>query len=78
MRPMMWHHYSGMAGYPLGGLLLIVLLFVAAAGAAAFALRGPASPPGRRDAAAILAERYARGEIDDEEYQRRRDQLSRP
>ncbi|GAA3293563.1 hypothetical protein GCM10020218_070740 [Dactylosporangium vinaceum] len=74
---MMWHHTYGMAGYPLDGLLLIALLFLAAAGAAVYALRRR-DPAGGRDAAALLADRYARGEIDDEEYQRRLDHLRWP
>ncbi len=36
---------------------------------------GPAAPPPVPDAHRILDERFARGEIDDEEYRRRRDLL---
>ncbi|WP_426513786.1 SHOCT domain-containing protein [Dactylosporangium sp. McL0621] len=72
---MMWHHYYAMMGFPMGGLVLTLLVFLAAAGVVVYALRRPGSPDSGRDAAAILAERYARGEIDDEEYHRRLNRL---
>lgn len=37
----------------------------------------PTSPSGRAGARRILDERYARGEIDEEEYRRRRGELDR-
>ncbi|OLR94478.1 hypothetical protein BJP25_12070 [Actinokineospora bangkokensis] len=48
----------------LGGLVAVVAVLVRGSG------RWPASP--RR----VLDERYARGEMDDEEHRRRRDQLA--
>jgi putative membrane protein len=70
---MYWMH-PGMGGWGamfmvLNGLVLAVLV----AGAVFLLARGwPATGPRDDDRAArILAERYARGEIDDEEYQRR-------
>jgi putative membrane protein len=69
-------------------LLLLVLLGIAAAAVTAIVLalrsrdgsgaRTPTSPTAlpRNEASRILDERYARGEIDDEEYQRRRAVLS--
>jgi len=69
-----------------GGRLILLVFFVLVAAAAITALvialrdrpahqAGPVPPRppiARSDAARILDERYARGEIDDEEYQRRR------
>lgn len=60
-------------------LVLIVLAFFALRGPIAHRASGPAAPPGwtppthpqGSDAMRILAERFARGEIDEEEYQRR-------
>lgn len=37
----------------------------------------PVGPPGQADPLHILDERYARGEVDDEEYQRRRAVLTK-
>lgn len=68
--------YGPMAG---GGLLmgLTGLLVLVALVAAGVWLVRTAGRPGERGgsgsrAAAVLAERYARGEIDDDEYERRR------
>jgi putative membrane protein len=38
---------------------------------------GPASPRSESDPLQILRRRYAAGEIDDEEFRRRRDELAR-
>ncbi|MET7402419.1 SHOCT domain-containing protein [Dactylosporangium sp. NPDC005572] len=70
---MMWYQH-GMTGLPLTGLLFVLL--IAAAVAVALATRprpaGTARTAGTAgDPEAVLAERYARGEIDDEEYQHR-------
>ncbi|MBM0259612.1 SHOCT domain-containing protein [Micromonospora sp. 4G55] len=68
-----------MMGYgPMAGLMWIwpVLAGLAALGCLTYRLAQ--SPPSTAAAAAartILDERYARGEIDDEEYQRRRSAL---
>ncbi|MBQ0895199.1 SHOCT domain-containing protein [Micromonospora sp. U56] len=56
------------------GWLLLVLLVIAAIWIAASYNRRPA-PPGQDSARRILAERYARGELDAEEYHRRLDTL---
>lgn len=53
-----------------GGLILAIVLAVRYLG-----LPGSGSGRGRRDPVDILRERYARGEIDDEEYRRRRQAL---
>ncbi|MGI5239701.1 SHOCT domain-containing protein [Dactylosporangium sp. CA-139066] len=74
---MMWHHY-GMQGFMFDGALLTLLLLLGAAAAVLWALRRPGPPAHRDDAGAILAERYARGEIDDEEFQRRKSRLRMP
>jgi putative membrane protein len=67
---MMWNQ-SGMMGQPIGGLLLTLLVFAGGAALVVYLLRRS----GSSDATSVLAERYARGEIDDEEYQRRLDHL---
>lgn len=64
--------------WPMGammiGWLLLVLLVITAGWAAISYNRRPA-PQGQDSARQILAERYARGEIDTEEYHRRLDAL---
>lgn len=66
----MWPHDAHMGwmwfAWPLGIVLLIVLVWALARAAAP-----PAPPGGEESAEAILKRRYARGEIDDQEYQRR-------
>lgn len=70
-------------------LVLLLVLFLAALAVLAFALyRGTSntvhqqrqsSQPGHLSTAErVLAERYARGEIDDDEFRRRRDVLRMP
>lgn len=63
------------------GLVVMLILFVMAVGAVAlvvWAIVHFTQPASGRDASArrILDERYARGEIDDDEYTRRKRQLS--
>ncbi|MEV6873124.1 SHOCT domain-containing protein [Amycolatopsis sp. NPDC051128] len=74
-----WHH-PGTMGWAGGiGMLVLMALVLAALVAIAVVLvrRGP-QPPGPGDTARrILDERFARGEIDQEEYERRRDALTR-
>jgi putative membrane protein len=79
----------GAPGHP-GHLLFFFLLLAVAAAAvvalvmilrdrsakSALPLGASAPAPPRTEASRILDERYARGEIDDEEYQRRRTVLS--
>jgi putative membrane protein len=56
------------------GTLVALLRGVSSRGPGAPAA-GPGAPPAARSAEEILAERYARGEIDDEEYRHRLDVL---
>ncbi len=78
----MWHHgYWGWGGWILTAMVLTLFfaLAITAIVAAVRYLGGPGHhqrPAGRGAAAGrkpdeILAERFARGEIDDEEYRRR-------
>ena len=76
-----WDHHDGMWGD--GGwwmmimwLLLIVAVIVAVV-LVSRSLRGRNGDPTRRDAAEIARERYARGEISQEEFERIRDDLDR-
>jgi putative membrane protein len=58
------------------GLLFWILLIVVIVGVAKWLFdRGPREPSSRRDALDILKERYARGEIDREEFERKRRDL---
>lgn len=78
---MMW--WNGSNGMGAGGwtmmILSVVLLWalVVVAGVAIFRgiRRGQAAAPSQRTAAQILEERFARGEIDVEEYHARQDAL---
>jgi putative membrane protein len=69
-----WPHHWWFLIFPLFWLLAIVLIL-------RFVVRGGCGPwsrggrPGRERAQGILAERYARGEIGDEEYRTRLDGL---
>lgn len=75
-----WWHNPGTMGWAGGiGMLVLMVLILAAVVSLAVVLarRGP-QPPGPSDnARRILDERFARGEIDPEEYHRRRDALDR-
>ena len=69
MWPHDWHMGWMWFAWPLGVVLLIVLIWAFARGAA---------PPSRGDEEspdAILTRRYARGDIDEEEYHRRLNDL---
>ena len=72
-----WYH-SGTMGW-FGGVGMLVLMALALATLVALvvvlARRGPQPGPGD-SARRILDERFARGEIDQEEYERRRDALT--
>lgn len=78
------HGYDMMSGW--GGMwfgptlmfLVPLLLIILAVWLVRAMTGGNANSSGRDDSARkILDERYARGEIDDEEYQRRRSELER-
>ncbi len=59
-------------GFGLGWLAMVLFWVFVVAGIAWLVLTLGRSPQERSHAAAILAERYARGEIDSEEFQARR------
>lgn len=70
---MMWGGGFGMVG----GLMML-LFWGAIIALIVFAIRGFSAGSGsssKSDAAEILRERYAKGEIDDEEYERRKAKL---
>lgn len=70
---MMWG-----GGFGIFGGLMMLLFWGAIIALIVFAVRGfsTGSESGRKsDAAEILRERYARGEIDDDEYERRKAKL---
>ena len=81
---MMWwrHHDSGVSGAMIGLWVLIVVLVVALVAVLVVLLRnadrqprpGGTAPP-LANARRLLAERFARGEIDADEYERRRSLL---
>ncbi|WP_238012297.1 SHOCT domain-containing protein [Dactylosporangium sp. AC04546] len=62
---MMWYPHS-MTGLSVTGLLFVLLLIAAVVAVAVAARTRPAAGP-----ESVLAERYARGEIDDKEYEHR-------
>ena len=86
---MMDGYYGHESGMGAGGLVLMLLLImgvwsiVVVGGILAFRAlshpspqhQRPTAPPPTEDAERLLAERFARGEIDDEEYMVRRDLL---
>jgi putative membrane protein len=84
---MYWYHHGfggGMVAMMFTGLVLtaglvaLILLAIRTAGPNVHVAGGAGQPHRTDEAARILAERYARGEIDDEEYRRRRQTLSSP
>ncbi|WP_372661390.1 SHOCT domain-containing protein [Amycolatopsis kentuckyensis] len=77
---MPYWHYPGTMGWAggLGMLVLMVLILAAVVSlAVVLARRGPQPPNPAGTARRILGERFARGDIDQEEYHRRRDALDR-
>jgi putative membrane protein len=77
---MMWNHY-GMAMLPLG-LLFLLIIAASAAALVIFTMRHtgttpPAPPTATRHAEELLADRYARGDIDEAEYHLRLEVLHR-
>ncbi|QKV80559.1 SHOCT domain-containing protein [Amycolatopsis sp. Hca4] len=74
-----WNHPWTMGWAGGIGMLVLMALVLAALVVLAVVLarRGPQPPPPADTARRILDERFARGEIDQEEYERRRDALTR-
>ena len=83
----MWDDYNGMHDGYWGGWLVLVLLFVLLVGLAAILvlvlLRGPGhgaagdrTRSAEAEAERILRQRFATGEIDEDEFRRRLDALS--
>lgn len=80
---MWWNNGMGWGGMGWGGWVVMILAMgavwalVAVAGIAIFrgVRRGRAGAPSERDASQILDERFARGEIDVDEYHARQDAL---
>jgi putative membrane protein len=70
---------GGHGGMWIGPIFLIVILAAAVWAASSFMFRSDGGPPPPRHDKTpreILDERFARGEIDEDEYRRRRDALS--
>lgn len=77
---MPYWHYPATMGWAGGvGMLVLMVLVLAAVVSLAVVLarRGQQPPNPAGTARRILDERFARGEIDQEEYRRRRDALGR-
>ncbi|MET8846859.1 SHOCT domain-containing protein [Amycolatopsis sp. NPDC004625] len=74
-----WNHPWAMGWAGSIGMLVLMALVLAALVALAVVLarRGPQPPSPDDTARRILDERFARGEIDQEEYERRRNALTR-
>ena len=68
--------------FPIGGFIFLLLLFVlfcAAAGVVAYFIVPPIIQKIRHDSALVtLEQRFARGEIDSEEFKKRRQELLGP
>lgn len=74
---MMWHDGWGVGSW-LAMSFVMLLFWALVVGVIIWVARGHnriAQPP-QNQARQILDERYARGEIDDDEYKQRRDQLA--
>ncbi|MEV4050027.1 SHOCT domain-containing protein [Amycolatopsis sp. NPDC049688] len=74
-----WNHHWAMGWAGGAGMLVLTALVLAglAALAVVLARRGPQPASPDDTAQRILDERFARGELDREEYERRRDALTR-
>lgn len=71
----MWHHGWGwgwmMFGWAIGLAILVLLVWLVARAAST----RDAPPPREESAEEILKQRYARGEIDEQQYQQMRDEM---
>jgi putative membrane protein len=73
-----WYHSGTMGWFGGVGMFVLMALVLAALVALVVVLARRGPQPGAGDSAwRILDERFARGEIDQEEYERRRDALTR-
>ena len=74
-----WNHSAAMGWADGIGMLVLMALVLAALVVLVVVLtrRGPQPPASADTARRILDERFARGEIDQDEYERRRDALTR-
>ena len=70
-----WNDHDGGNGWGWVVLVLVVVLLVAVTVLLVRHFSDGRRGTGRRDAEDLLAERFARGEIDEDEYRRRRDAL---
>ncbi|GGH18511.1 putative membrane protein [Cribrihabitans marinus] len=73
-------HIMWGGGFGMAGGLMMLLFWGAIIALIVFAVRGfsaGSGSGGNSDAAEILRERYAKGEIDDEEYEHRKAQLEK-
>jgi putative membrane protein len=68
---MWWHDYYWGGGWPMPWMMMIVFAIVCVA-MMFFLMRSHAMRSRSEDALDILKERFARGEIDQSEYERRR------
>lgn len=76
--PARWDHMSVWGwGMRLFGLVFMIAILGLVVWASLSAIRGPGSRSNRRGALDLLDERYARGEIEREEYLERRADLER-
>lgn len=69
-------HGQGHHGFPFLLPLVLIIGFLAIRRRRNGALCGPNGGPGRGSATSVLADRFARGEIDDTEYRTRRTVLT--
>jgi putative membrane protein len=76
---MSWNSGGGFGAMWIGPIFLVVILAAAVWAVSAFTSKGRGGrrlpSPDRTPPREILDERFARGEIDEEEYRRRRDAL---
>ena len=70
-----WNDHHDGAGWGWVVMVLLVVLLIAVTVLLVRHFSDGRRGPGRRDAEDLLAERFARGEIDEDEFRRRRDAL---